>query len=224
MNELKQDGYIKRWGVSNWSHRRIKIACTYANSTDQAKPTASSPQLSLAVPKGMVWPSTESLSCPSKVDELSWYQSEGIEIMGWEALAKGFMAVPSLWEEDTLDKDFLNGPDAEVGSNEWRTQRTHRAYCTPENYERRKITLMLAKESGLSLAQVSLLYSLQKGDHVSVLVGAECVKHLDEMTGIREWSLDNEAFNSLTAGWETISMVTQVRHPIVILTMIFFHF
>lgn len=199
MNELKQDGYIKRWGVSNWSYERIKSAYAYADATEQAKPTASSPQLSLAVPKGMVWPSTESLSCPSKIDELSWYKQNGIEIMGWEALAKGFMAVPDLWSEDTIDRAFLNGKDAEIGSNDWRTQRIQRAYCTPENYERRRIANMLAKESGLSLAQVSLLYSLQKGDHVSVLVGAECVKHLDEMAGLREWSLDDEAFNSLSA-------------------------
>lgn len=199
MNELKQDGYIQRWGVSNWSHDRIKSACSYAEATEQAKPTASSPQLSLAVPKGLVWPSTESLSCPSKIDEISWYKKEGIEIMGWEALAKGFMAVPDLWSEDSIDTAFLNGPDAEIGSNDWRTQRIQRAYCTPENYERRNIANMLAKESGLSLAQVSLLYSLQKGDHVSVLVGAEETKHLDEMAGLREWSLDSEAFNSLTA-------------------------
>lgn len=198
MNELVNDGLIKRWGVSNWSYDRIRSACTYASQSGQEKPTASSPQLSLAVPKGMVWPSTESVSCPSKVDELAWYKKEGIEVMGWEALAKGFMAVPTLWEESSIDRDFLNGPDAELGSNEWRTQRIQRAYCTPENYERRNLAHDLAKASGLSLAQVSLLYSLQKGDHVSVLVGAENTQHLDEMANLRGWRLDDEAFESLT--------------------------
>lgn len=198
MNELVNDGLIRRWGVSNWSHDRIRSACEYAIQSEQDKPTASSPQLSLAVPKGMVWPSTESVSCPSKIEEVEWYNSQGIEVMGWEALAKGFMAVPTLWDESSIDRAFLNGPDAELGSNDWRTQRIQRAYCTPENYERRSLAYDLAKASGLSLAQVSLLYSLQKGDHVSVLVGAENTQHLDEMANLRGWCLDDEAFESLT--------------------------
>jgi len=198
MNELINDGYIKRWGVSNWSCDRIKSACEYASMSGQEKPTATSPQLSLAVPKGMVWPSTESVSCPTKVEEIDWYRDQGIEILGWEALAKGFMAVPTLWNEDSIDKDFLNGPDAELGSNDWRTQRIQRAYCHSENYARRALAHELAKTRGLTLAQISLVYSLQKGDHVSVLVGTEDVGHLDEIANVRGWRLDDEAFESLT--------------------------
>jgi len=199
MNELINDGLIKRWGVSNWSWERIQSACNYALMTEQDKPTATSPQLSLAVPNGMVWPSTESVSCPTKMGEIEWYKSEGIEVMGWEALAKGFMAVPDLWDEQSLDQNLIRGPDRELGSNEWRMQRIQRAYCTKENYERRRLAHQIAKESGLSLAQVSLLYSLQKGEHVSVLVGADCAKHLDEMKDLCGWELDDEAFDSLTA-------------------------
>lgn len=197
MNDLVDEGLINRWGVSNWSWERVMSACDYASETGQEKPTATSPQLSLAVPNGMVWPSTHSVSCPSQSNEVDWYKKEGIEVMGWEALAKGFMAVPDLWGE--IDHDFVHGPDAEIGSNDWRAQRIQRAYCTPKNYERRSLAHQLAKESGLTLAQVSLLYSLQKGEHVSVLVGAEEKSHLTEMSELRGWTLDEEAFASLEA-------------------------
>lgn len=196
MNELVDDGVIRRWGVSNWSFERVKSACDYASMCGKVKPTATSPQLSLAVPRGLVWPSTYSVSCPSQKQEISWYKEEGIEVMGWEALAKGFMAVPDLWE--TVDDELICGPEKELGSNEWRMQRIQRAYCTAENYERRSLAHQLAKESGLSLAQIALIFSLDKGDHVSVLVGADCDKHLDEMVEVCEWSLDEEAIESLS--------------------------
>lgn len=190
MNELRDDGLIKRWGVSNWSLRRIHEACSYALSNDMEPLTATSPQLSLAVPSSDIWPSTYSLSCPSKASEIDWYGQNGIEVMGWEALANGFMAVPTLWRRHELDFSTFHGPDAEMGTDLWRLQRIQRAYCTPGNYVRRDIALKLAKESGLTLARIALLYSLAKGDHVSVLVGADRCSHLDEMANIRDYALD----------------------------------
>ena len=67
--------------------------------------------------------------------------------MGWESLAKGFMAVPDLWQEESLDKDFLNGSDVKLGSSDWRLQRMQRAYCTRDNYERGKLTSVIAKKA-----------------------------------------------------------------------------
>jgi len=210
MNELKRDGLIKRWGVSNWSLRRIHHACAYAETTGQDPLTATSPQLSLAVPGNEVWPSTHSVSCPSKLGEIDWYREHNIEVMGWEALAKGFMAVPSLWRQHEVHFSTFHGPEAEAGSDTWRLQRIQRAYCTPANYKRREIAARLAKESGLTLAQVSLLYCLSKGDHVSVLVGADQTSHLDEMSEIRNYALDEESIECLTAASTDPAFVSRV--------------
>jgi len=214
MNELRDDGLIKRWGVSNWSLRRIHEACSYAMSNHVEPLTATSPQLSLAVPSSDIWPSTYSLSCPSKASEIDWYGQNGIEVMGWEALAKGFMAVPTLWRRHELDFSTFHGPDAEMGTDLWRLQRIQRAYCTPGNYMRRDIALKLAKDSGLTLAQIALLYSLAKGDHVSVLVGADRCSHLDEMANIRNYALDQEAIDCLTAGSMVPAVVRVVAEDV----------
>lgn len=214
MNGLKDDGLIKRWGVSNWSLRRIHEACSYALTNGMEPLTATSPQLSLAVPSSDIWPSTYSLSCPSKASEIDWYGQNGIEVMGWEALAKGFMAVPTLWRRHEIDFSTFHGPDAEVGTDLWRVQRIQRAYCTPANYVRRDIALKLAKSSGLSLAQIALLYSLAKGDHVSVLVGADRTSHLDEMAAIRDYQLDEEAVQCLTAASMNPGVVARVAEEV----------
>lgn len=214
MNELRDDGLIKRWGVSNWSLRRIHEACSYAMSNHVEPLTATSPQLSLAVPSSDIWPSTYSLSCPSKASEIDWYGQNGIEVMGWEALAKGFMAVPTLWRRHELDFSTFHGPDAEMGTDLWRLQRIQRAYCTPGNYMRRDIALKLAKDSGLTLAQIALLYSLAKGDNVSVLVGADRCSHLDEMANIRDYALDQEAIDCLTAGSMEPAVVSRVAEDV----------
>jgi len=210
MNELKRDGLIRRWGVSNWSLRRIHHACAYADKTGQEPLTATSPQLSLAVPSNEIWPSTHSVSCPSKLGEINWYRDHNVEVMGWEALAKGFMAVPTLWRQHEIHYSTFHGPDADAGTDTWRLQRIQRAYCTPANYRRRDIAARLAKDSGLSLAQVSLLYCLSKGEHVSVLVGADQTSHLDEMAAIRNFALDEEATDCLTAASMDPTFVSRV--------------
>mmetsp|Transcript_1276 Transcript_1276/g.2061 ORF Transcript_1276/g.2061 Transcript_1276/m.2061 type:complete len:406 (-) Transcript_1276:201-1418(-) len=199
MNDLKRDNLINEWGVSNWSARRVEEAYDYALKNGLAPPTATSPQLSLAVPLVEVWPSTESLSCPSKDIDLAWYKEHGIEVMGWESLAKGFMAVPTLWRSHELPHYVMHGPDPEIGTDAWRISRIQRAYCTPQNYQRRSIANKIAKDSGMTLAQVSLLYLLTKCDNISVLVGADRTSHLDEMAELQNWALDEEALHCLTA-------------------------
>lgn len=215
LNELRDEGLIRKWGVSNWSLRRVHEARLYALGAGLEPPTATSPQLSLAVPSyNEIWPSTHSVSCASKVGEIGWYGNHGVEVMGWEALAKGFMAVPGLWRSHEVGYSTLHGPDAEPGTDEWRMQRIQRAYCTPANYERRRIAIGIAKDSGLTLAQVSLLYCLGKGEHVSVLVGAEQRSHLDEMADIRGLRLNSEAMDCLTAASTEAHIVERVAKEV----------
>lgn len=188
MNELYNEGLIKKWGVSNWNWERVKEASAYAKANGLQPPTATSPQLSLAVPKGQVWPSTHSLSCPTQQNEMDWYHDNGIQVLGWETLAKGFMAVPDQWSRPIAK----NTGKPKVGSDAWRLQRLQNAYCTPENYRRREEAVKIAKAHDLTLAQVALLYALNIGPHVSVLVGAGNPRHLDEMTAIRDVNIKND--------------------------------
>eukprot|EP00521_Asterionellopsis_glacialis_P007285 CAMPEP_0195283026 /NCGR_PEP_ID=MMETSP0707-20130614/1713_1 /TAXON_ID=33640 /ORGANISM="Asterionellopsis glacialis, Strain CCMP134" /LENGTH=448 /DNA_ID=CAMNT_0040342127 /DNA_START=192 /DNA_END=1535 /DNA_ORIENTATION=+ len=220
MNELIEEGKVKRWGVSNWSTERIKEAHIYAAERNMQPPTANSPQLSLAVPTVQVWPSTETLSFSGFTNEnMDWHKKNGVEVMGWESLAKGFLAVPNMWNHVTpqdvhLMHKKLEANQYELGTDEWRMARVQRAYCSPENFMRREIAKNIAFRNGLSLAQVSLLYSLSRGKHVSVLVGAELPQHLDEMAALEHLELDVDASEALSNVGIAKPQITK-RRPVV---------
>jgi aryl-alcohol dehydrogenase-like predicted oxidoreductase len=198
MNELIHEGSTKTWGVSNWPQHRIAAAIHYANENNLAPPTTNSPQLSLAVPQREVWPTTVSVSGPNEKDAVDWYATHDINLYCWEVLAKGFMAVPDLWEASTVDEEFLKSETVELGTDDWRLQRIQGAYCHSANYKRRKIASQMAKLHDLSLAQISTLYALGRGEHVHVIVGVDRVEHLDELLQLRNKKMDPEVVHRLT--------------------------
>ena len=87
INEAVTAGKIKRWGVSNWNFDRFQAAHEYAKSKGLVPPSANSPQYSLAVPDGEVWPSTYSISSPDNSHEIDWYNDRGVELVCWEGEA-----------------------------------------------------------------------------------------------------------------------------------------
>lgn len=193
-----EPGLSDQWGVSNWSFDRFRQAHEYAISQGLSTPRANSPQLSLARPQCDIWPTTYSISGTGREQQrqIRWYEEHGVELVCWEVLAKGFMANPELWTEDTVDLSFLDGGErcelAPVGTPEWRLQRIQRAYCHPENYRRRRAAMEIAQRHDMSLAQIATLYALSVRDNVSVTVGFLEASQLDDMEGLTDLLLDKE--------------------------------
>mmetsp|Transcript_21311 Transcript_21311/g.43774 ORF Transcript_21311/g.43774 Transcript_21311/m.43774 type:complete len:473 (+) Transcript_21311:335-1753(+) len=192
INEAVGTGKIKRWGVSNWNFDRFKAAHEYAKSKGLVPPSANSPQYSLAVPDGEVWPSTYSISHPDNSHEIDWYNDRGVELLCWEVLAKGFMAKSDLWTQQEVDPATFDMP-VERGSDEWRVQRIQKAYCHTENYRRRNLAIELADSSGCNLAQVAMLYPLTRGEHISVIFGSSKADHLEDAMVLQHLHIDEEA-------------------------------
>lgn len=190
MNEFISESKTQRWGVSNWSFARFQEATYYALENGLVLPSANSPQFSLACPACEVWPTTYSISdIEKKEKELKWYGENNVELICWEVLAKGFMAVPNLWEEG--DISLKNEDEYKVGTNDWRKFRIQRAYCTDENYRRRKVACDIANTAGLSLAQIAMLYPLSasRDIKISVIAGVDCAQHFDDMAMLRDLRL-----------------------------------
>lgn len=194
------------WGVSNWSFDRFVEAYDFALAHGLQPPTANSPQLSLATPRCDIWPTTYSIAGtgPEQKSQLQWYGERDVELVCWEVLAKGFMANPELWPEDSVDTAVF-GDDltsdktlAEIGTNEWRLQRIQRAYCHPENYRRRSAAVKVAQRNGLQLAQIATLFALSVADNVSVTVGFLEASQLDDMVGLQDRFFDKECVISGT--------------------------
>jgi aryl-alcohol dehydrogenase-like predicted oxidoreductase len=191
-NELINQEKISAWGVSNWSFERFQKAHNFALSQGFVPPSANSPQLSLAVPACEIWPTSHSISGHEHEGQLVWYHTKGVELICWEVLAKGFMAVPDLWPEHSIDKVFLDKV-VEIGSDEWRLQRLQRAYCHDENYRRRRNALKIAKENGMTLAQIAALYALSKSPTVSVILGFLEPKQIEDIKDLHFYWLDKNS-------------------------------
>ena len=50
------------------------------------------------------------------------------------------MASPDLWPEHEINPETFDAP-VEIGTDKWRVHRIQRAYCNPENYRRRNLTI-----------------------------------------------------------------------------------
>jgi aryl-alcohol dehydrogenase-like predicted oxidoreductase len=192
MNEIAEAGKLRRWGVSNWSFSRFKAAHEYATENGLVPPSANSPQFSIAAPVCDVWPTTQSISQPHHEVEIQWYADNGVELLCWEVLAKGFMAKEDLWTEDEVDESSFDKPVIK-GSDEWRLQRIQKAYCNAENYRRKGLAIKLANKSSLKLAQIAMLYPLTKGKHISVIFGSSKTSHIDDMIALQHLRIDEVA-------------------------------
>lgn len=188
-NEIIDEGKTTAWGVSNWSFERFQEAHDFACANGFQPPKANSPQLSLAAPACEVWPTTHSVACEEHEDQILWYHQNGVELVCWEVLAKGFMAVPDLWCEKTVDPAFFH-KEVELGSEEWRLQRIQKAYCNDENYRRRRNALRVAEEYGMSLAQIAALYAMSVSPSVSVIMGFLEPSQIDDVKDLHHYFLD----------------------------------
>jgi len=188
-NEIVEEGKSHAWGVSNWSFERFVEAHEFATKEGLIPPTSNSPQLSLAAPACEVWPTTYSVAGDEHQHQIEWYNSRGVELICWEVLAKGFMAVPDLWCEESVDQSFLQ-KEVEVGSSDWRLQRIQKAYCTEENYRRRRNAVSVAKEHGKSLAQIAALYAMSISPNVSVILGFLEPNQIDDVADLHNYYFD----------------------------------
>jgi len=104
------------------------------------------------------------------------------------------MAKEELWRQEDVDESTFDLP-VERGSNEWRLQRIQKAYCNKENYRRRDLAIRLARDSGLKLAQIAMLYPLTKGKHISVIFGSSKSHHIDDMVELQHFNIDDTAMS-----------------------------
>ena len=238
-DELLLPGKARGWGVSNWSFARFREAHAYCLRHGMAPPQANSPQFSLAVPQCEVWPTTQSISGPEYLPQIEWYRENGVELLCWEVLAKGFMAKPHLWSRPTMtttsttsavlddgsdDDDEAASTAAStstttststtppVGSDAWRLHRLQRAYCTAANYQRRQVAVQVAAACGYRLSQVATLYILSHG--VSVIFGSHNLRHLEEMVGFLRNGNDSDSGDSGGGDSDTENEQQQQQYPL----------
>jgi len=147
-----EEGRIKVYGGSNWSHKRIIEANEYASKHGLQPFTVSDPQFSLlgkidAESDRFWWWDCVSIGGSAKKEVREWYRKEGIPIFGYSALADGFLS--GNVTPDNIESLIKDGKLPGLSVSSW--------YCD-ENMGYLARTIEMSKRKGLTVPQVALRY------------------------------------------------------------------
>lgn len=168
MNEHVEAGRIRAWGGSNWSHRRIAEANTYADSARVRGIVASSPNFALAVPLEPMW--RDCVSIRGDAEALRWYQQTRLPVLAWSSQARGFFS-------GRFTPDVCPDPDV------------RRVYYAADNWERLSRATALAEARGISPSNVALAWVLHHPLNLFPLVGPATPAELADTLRALEVSL-----------------------------------
>lgn len=152
MNRLFDEGKIKVFGGSNWTHRRIEAANEYAAKHGLEPFRVSSPNFGLAEQVADPWRCDAALgdgcvtiSGPENADARAWYAQSGIPVFAYSSLARGFFsgAFKSSSPEDA--KKIMDGPGIT-------------GYYCDSNIERLRRCEELAAARGITVAQAAMAW------------------------------------------------------------------
>ena len=185
LNEHQQAGRIHAFGASNWSHQRIEAANAYAKANDLQSFVASSPQYSLAESHTEPWPLCLSISGAEGDAARQWYAKTQMPLLVWSPLASGFFS--GKFRRDNLST---------FGEREW-DEVVVRTYAKEANFQRLDRAAILAKEKGVTAAQVALAFVMNQSMNMFAIVGPHSKKKFDENIAAADIKLTPQEMNWL---------------------------
>lgn len=169
LNRQADEGRIRAFGGSNWTTRRIDEANDYAASHRLQGFVASSPNLSLAVPKEPRWPGCLYADAATR----AWHRERQFPLFSWSSQAGGFFS-------GRFSPDSPDDPD------------TVRVYYADDNWERLRRARELAAQKGRTPIQVALAWVLAQPFPTFPLIGPRTVDELRDSAAALEVQLTPE--------------------------------
>jgi aryl-alcohol dehydrogenase-like predicted oxidoreductase len=159
LNELRNEGKIIVFGVSNWNRKRIEEAKEYAEKNGLLAFSAASNQYSLAIQYDDPYPGTLSMRNSDDDSELEWYKETQYPLLAWSSLARGFFS--GKFTRDNLST-FADPQD----------RMSIRCYGREDNFVRLDRARQLAEEKGTTVPQIALAYIFQQSVNCFAITGA----------------------------------------------------
>ncbi|MEC7512902.1 MAG: aldo/keto reductase, partial [Pseudomonadota bacterium] len=150
-------GRIRVFGGSNWTAARIDAANEYAQSKGGSGFSLVSNNFSLARMEKPVW---DGCLASSTDDFRDWHMRTDVALFPWSAQARGFFLD---WENRPLSA-ARHGADPTLDE-------MHRVWGSPENFERRKRAIELARRKNTSALHIALAYVLHQPFPTAALIG-----------------------------------------------------
>ncbi len=148
LKRFEQQGKVGAWGVSNWTHTRIRTLAALAHPSTVA---ASSPHFSLLEWVRTPWRGCVSIAGDANVEARAFYEKEQLPVIAWSPLGNGF---------------FSDKP------------RDIATYASPVNVARRGRAEILAKEHGRTASQIALAYLFSQPFPVSAVIASSTRVHM----------------------------------------------
>lgn len=150
LNRLYDEGKVKIFGASNWTHERIEEANEYAIKHGLQPFSVSSPNFSLAEQVNDPWrcdarfgDGCVTISGPENKAAREWYEENDIPVFAYSSLARGLLSGLFKSENPEDAKKIMDEPGI-VG------------YFSDNNIERLRRCEIMAEKKGLSVAQIAL--------------------------------------------------------------------
>ena len=146
LNECKEAGKIRVFGVSNWTHERIAEANAYAESKGLAGFSVSSPNYGLAHQFADPWGGgCVTLTGAENAKARQWYTENQMPVIAYSSLARGFFSGKFRAFDYEGAKKVLDGP-------------AQKGYLCEENMQRLARAEELAEKYDTSVSDIALRY------------------------------------------------------------------
>ncbi len=177
MEDLIRQGKVLYWGVSVWSASQITSACNCADQRNAFRPVTNQPQYSL-------------LEREIEAEIIGTSRELGMSQIVWSPLAQGL-----------LTGKYAGGvvPKGSRAADE-RHNKFLLPLLTPQNLKRAAHVAAVARECGLTSAQLALAWVLRRPEITSALVGATSQAQLAENLRAADVDLAPDVVARLEAG------------------------
>lgn len=154
LEEHRQAGLIRAYGVSNWTTRRMDEAISYASQKGYAGLSLNSPSLSLAQITENRWEGT----VYADNEYIAWHEKSQLPLFSWAPQASGFFYFASQYKREAF-------PNAEIA----------RTYYNDDNIERLRRLQELAKRrnEGIEAMSYALAYVLNQEFPTCAVIGPQ---------------------------------------------------
>ncbi len=148
MNRHIDDGTIRAWGGSNWTHERVAEANAYAAAHGMRPMAVVSNQYSLAECLDDPWGGDPvTLTGDAAAEARAYYASQGTALVNWSSLCGGFFS--GRFTRDNLDT-FTDDAD----------RRCIRCYAGEANFTRLDRAAEVGRRHNATAAQIALAWQL----------------------------------------------------------------